>query len=236
MHSHILPECDHGSDGVETSLSQLRQAVAAGVDTILSTSHFYLHENPVDVFLERREHCYDELQRAMPEDLKNSLNIVLAAEVTLEVDLAGAEGLEKLCMGNTNNILIEMPTGAWTPWVYQALSDLVIKRRLRPILAHIDRYISDHDISNLLDMGMTFQVNAAFIESFKVRRKIMPLLADGHVLYLGSDVHTARGGHYEKFSKATKKLGSYMNEITEASRIAIGQKKPTPVYSALRVE
>ena len=235
MHSHILPKCDHGSDSIETSLKQLELAVAAGVDTILSTSHFYLHENSAEEFLKRRESCYEELTAAMPEELKNKINIVLGAEVTMEVELAEAPGLEKLCMGNTNNILIEMPMGAWTPWVYQSLSDIVTKRRLRPILAHIDRYVEKHELDELLDMGMTFQVNASFVERFMIRRRIMPLFEEGHALYLGSDIHNTTEGQYDQFAKAVKKLHYYMDDITESSRIAIGQKRGTPRFTALRV-
>ena len=39
FHAHILPGADHGSDGMETSLTQLALAEAAGVDTIIATPH-----------------------------------------------------------------------------------------------------------------------------------------------------------------------------------------------------
>ena len=40
-HAHILPGCDHGSDGTETSKRQLEAAKAAGIETVCATSHFY---------------------------------------------------------------------------------------------------------------------------------------------------------------------------------------------------
>ena len=42
-HAHILPRCDHGSDGVETSLRQLAMAAEAGIRTVCATPHFYPH-------------------------------------------------------------------------------------------------------------------------------------------------------------------------------------------------
>ena len=39
-HAHILPRCDHGSDGVETSLRQLAMATEAGIRTVCATPHF----------------------------------------------------------------------------------------------------------------------------------------------------------------------------------------------------
>ena len=43
FHAHILPRCDHGSDGWETSRQQLKLAREAGVEVICATSHFYGH-------------------------------------------------------------------------------------------------------------------------------------------------------------------------------------------------
>lgn len=33
-HSHILPGCDHGSDGIKTSLKQIEMAKSVGIKTI----------------------------------------------------------------------------------------------------------------------------------------------------------------------------------------------------------
>ena len=44
-HAHILPGCDHGSDGTETSKRQLEAAKAAGIETVCATSHFYPDRN-----------------------------------------------------------------------------------------------------------------------------------------------------------------------------------------------
>ena len=45
-HAHILPRCDHGSDGVETSLRQLAMAAEAGIRTVCATPHFYPRTPP----------------------------------------------------------------------------------------------------------------------------------------------------------------------------------------------
>ena len=44
-HAHILPGCDHGSDGLVTSLKQVEMAASAGVKTICATPHFYPHKD-----------------------------------------------------------------------------------------------------------------------------------------------------------------------------------------------
>ena len=47
-HSHILPGCDHGSDGIKTSLKQIEMAKSVGIKTICATPHFYPHKESVE--------------------------------------------------------------------------------------------------------------------------------------------------------------------------------------------
>lgn len=235
MHAHILPGADHGSDSLETSLAQLRLAVNAGVDTIVSTSHFYMHVDTVADFLERRERCFELLCDGAPVELRKQLHIYLGAEVTLEVDLDSMEGLEKLCIGETSNILIEMPSTPWTPWVFTALRNMVGKRGLRPIIAHVDRYFDNPGLEELLAMNLPLQVNASAFEMFRTRRKVMKLFESGSAQFLGSDIHMTDEVCYQRFVKAAKYLEDDMEDITEASRIAIGQKKPDNPFKPVRV-
>ena len=50
-HAHVLPGCDHGSDGVETSRKQLAMAAAAGIRTVCATPHFYPHKESIPCLL-----------------------------------------------------------------------------------------------------------------------------------------------------------------------------------------
>ena len=234
MHAHILPCADHGSNSVETSLQQLEMAVAAGVDTVVATTHFYKHSDTVNEFLARRDAAFDVLCNAAPVELRKKLHIVLGAEVTLELGLEELEGLEKLCLGNTKNILIEMPSGLWTPWVFSSLRCIMKDRGLRPIVAHVDRYFNNNLLNDLLDLDLPLQVNASSFEGFRSRRKIMKLVEDGSVHYLGSDIHGV-SDEYESFAKAVKRLGDYMESITEDSRIAIGQKEQNSPFRPIRM-
>ena len=54
FHSHILPQADHGSDGIETSLAQLALLRDAGVWCLAITPHFYPQEEGVTSFLDKR--------------------------------------------------------------------------------------------------------------------------------------------------------------------------------------
>ena len=223
MHAHILPRADHGSDGIETSLAQLKCAESAKVDTIVATSHFYRHEMTVAEFLSRRNEAYELLLSKSP-----AVTIIPAAEVTLEVGLDEAEDLEKLCIGDTKNILIEMPSCVWTPWVFASLQNIVKNRGLHPIIAHIDRYFDNPECQKLIEMDYPLQVNASSMKGWLKRRRILGLVRSGAVSFLGSDVHGI-SDEYDWFARATAKFGGAMEEITERSRIAVGQKKSPDV-------
>lgn len=206
FHAHVLPGADHGSDSLETSLTQLRKAQAAGVDEIFATPHFYVDQNPIDKFLERRERCFDELQNAI---IQKNIPIKLhkSAEVTLELGLSKMPNLEKLCIENTSYMLLEMPIGiAWKPWVYASIDEMR-DRGIEPILAHIERY-DPKSLERVFDYDVKTQINGrSLFNGFFARRKIMSYVNEKSVHFIGSDVHTD-GKQYEYLAKAAKLLGA----------------------------
>ena len=71
-HAHILPGCDHGSDGLETSLKQVAMAASAGVGTVCATPHFYPHKESVEAFLQRRAKTAELLLNNLTENATDS--------------------------------------------------------------------------------------------------------------------------------------------------------------------
>ena len=220
FHAHILPEADHGCENAEMSLSQLQYAEAAGVDTIIATPHFYPELDTVDEFLSRRAKAYEKLSSAY----RGNVEIVLGAEVQLAIGIEKLEGLEKLCIGDTNCILIEFPPEPWPYWIFDAATEIERTRRLRPICAHIDRY-SHIGRAKILKLNMDVQLNAsALLEGFLHRREYINLIADDEVHILGSDVHGDGKLAYRDFSKAVKKIGDFMPYLTENARRILARK------------
>ncbi len=206
MHSHILPGADHGSDSLETSLAQVKKAKEIGIGLILATPHYYQHRDNIPEFLERREKCYNELVAGLAEN-GIEMRIMKAAEVTLEVDLVNDPDLPKLCIEGTNYLLLEMPMNIkWTDWVYNAVYEIAAKHRVRPLIAHIDRY-DDKSLKKLLEMDVRPQINAAAFCSIFQRRRAMKWLREGTVEFLCSDVHTAAAPQYDQFKKALSVIG-----------------------------
>ena len=214
MHAHILPQADHGSDSIETSLAQLRLAREAGVDVIVATPHFYLREHDtIDAFLARRQVAFETLQAAMLATGETFPRILLGAEVTLQVDMEHLPDLEKLCIADTDYILLEMPDYKWSSWVHRSL-DAIYQRGLRPIIAHLDRY-DEHCANALLDGDALIQINATALSHFFTRAKWRDLIAKDYVHFLGSDIHGADANGYSSYLKALKYLGPFGSQLME---------------------
>lgn len=202
FHAHVLPACDHGSDGLETSLKQLRLAKEAGVERLIATPHFYPQREPLDAFLARRE----ETCRLLREHHSGAPELLLGCEVNLCPGLDHMEGLAQVCVQDTNVMLLEMPMTYWSSALEETLLRLHDDSGLRIVLAHIDRY-DPKRIERLLSYGMLAQINAENVCSFRSRRRLIRWIDEGNVVALGSDIHGVRPG-YAEFTKAVKLLGS----------------------------
>lgn len=225
MHAHILPAADHGSADVETSLTQLRLARAAGVDVVVATPHFYLREHDtVSAFLARRAAAMETLTAAIAATGENLPQIVLGAEVTLQVDMDKMENLEALCIGDTNYILLEMPDYKWSGWVHRAL-DAIYMRGIVPIIAHLDRY--DRDCAaTLLDGDALIQVNASALTPWFHRRYWKDLVEKDLVHFIGSDIHGAGADGYTAYAKALSYLGPLGDRLMANAAALLGTSEP----------
>lgn len=197
FHAHILPGCDHGSDGIKTSLGQLSMAREAGIRTVCATSHFYPHKESLRSFLARRDKCWQKLKAQLSPA---SPGIRLGAEVLICEGLENLDGIGQLALQDTHEILIEMPFYSWSTPILDTLYELKDRRDLRVIMAHADRY-PEEDIEDLIGDGFLMQLNAeALLKPFK-RKTYLDWIAEGSVRYLGSDIHQL-GRQYRDYEKA----------------------------------
>lgn len=198
-HSHILPGCDHGSDGLETSLKQLQMAKAIGIRTICATSHFYPHKESIESFLERRNRCAAEL---FPHLKQDGPKVFLGAEVLICEGMERMEGLERLCRQGTNELLLEMPFYKWTDQLWETLFHLLELENIQIVMAHVDRYPAE-DIQVLIDEGVPLQLNAECLTKPLRRKRYLDWIKRGYIHYLGSDIHM-EGSGYQEYEKARK--------------------------------
>lgn len=190
FHSHILPGIDDGSESVAESLQMLRTSFQKGIEKIVATPHFYASKESPGEFLEKREASWCRLSASLEKDMPE---IYAGAEVYYYNGISRTECLQKLCIGDSGVLLLEMPFVRWSGRMINEVIALAQGTDCTVLLAHIDRYMhfQPPDIWDTLeDNGVLFQVNASyFLDGWKSRRKAFGLLRECRIAVLGSDCH-----------------------------------------------
>ena len=190
FHSHVLPGIDDGAENSKMSIEMLTAAYESGVTTVVATPHCYIHdENSIPHFLSRRENSHKRLMQVIAEKNVKAPDIILGSEVRVTREMSKLPNLDKLCISGTNYILLEMPYSTWEDWMFEEVYRVTLLG-LRPIMAHLDRFISyEKHFPNLFSMNILFQINAsAFIEK-GLRRKMLSLFSNDAAHVVGSDMH-----------------------------------------------
>ena len=208
MHSHIIPGIDDGAKSVDMSLKMIERLKDQGAKKILLTPHYYSDTISLDDFLKKRDGAFNLLQRELPAGYPT---LIPAAEVYISQYLFNNSSIKDLCVGNSNYVLIEHPFSArFDDNDYDRLLNLYCDYKVKPILAHIERYKAlmedKYKLSDLIDIGCMPQVNvSSFAEApRRIKKKLFKLLNNGQIMLLGSDCHNldTRPPEYEEGIKA----------------------------------
>ena len=190
FHSHILPHMDDGSASLEMSLAMLRTSRAAGVDIMVSTSHYYKRNEEIDAFLERRTKRLEELLPCLDS---TCCGVVPGAEVAFYFGMDEDPRLGALCVGDTRAILVEMPFQSWGTYEINTLSSLCYDRRLTVILAHYERFAEfqkgNRVYEEVLELPLYVQINAGSLTGGWHSRQWLKMFKKGSAHILGSDCH-----------------------------------------------
>lgn len=196
LHTHILPGVDDGARDVQMSISMLRMEREQSVSTVVLSPHFYSDRENVDQFLQRRSVAFQALQSALgqlPAQERETLpRLVLGAEVAWRSDLVECEQLTELCIGTTNNLLLELPFTPWSNRLFDQLYDLMGCAGVTPVIAHLDRYLGlqrPRYIQEVLELGVPVQISAEILLHPFVRGKALKMLRCNQAHLLVSDCH-----------------------------------------------
>ena len=187
FHTHILPEIDDGSNSVEMSIAMLGEMRKQGVDTIIATPHFSPQRQTVADFLQYRQQAIDKINPYL-----DGIKIIPAAEVKYCRNISRIEEIEKVSIGNSAYILIEMTYREWDKQTVDDVISIIDNTGLTPILAHVDRYWNkdtEKFFDRFLDAGVLMQLNVSSFEKFWNRRRFLKLIEEGRIHLLGSDCH-----------------------------------------------
>lgn len=193
FHSHILPGVDDGPKALEESLSMLRDSFLQGVDSVVSTSHFYAYDEYPKEFLKRRNMAAHQLKEAMLFSTAVYPKVVLGAEVLYFPGISEAEGIDLLRIEGSRSILIEPPMAPWSEDMLDEIQQLGRNLDLIPIIAHVDRYMSLLQDESLLDRvrkrSLAVQVNGSYFLNTKTQEAAIRNLKAGKIQLIGSDCH-----------------------------------------------
>lgn len=194
FHAHILPRCDHGSDGWKTSRRQLELAAEAGVEMICATSHFYGHHISVDSFLEKRQRCFEELTAHAPE---NGPRVLLGAEVLAFEGIERLPDLKKLRLQGTKLLLLEMPFHRWSEGLLDSVEAISEDERFRIVLAHVDRY-DRREVEKLFRLDhVRGQINVDNLKKRLGKGYLREWAREGLIVAVGSDIHGTETGYQD---------------------------------------
>ena len=207
IHSHILPKFDDGSASTEMTMEMLRRSKQQGVDTIVSTSHFYAMSESPESFLARRAHA----RRRIEENLTDGApEILYGAEVFYYPGISHSDEIASLHIRGTSLIMIELPFIPWQSSIFDELLNFQYNHRLHIVLAHVERYqdIQKRDVyRKLFDLPFYFQCNTEAFTSRRSRKLALELLDSDLLHFLGTDCHdvTDRPPNMEEARKVIEK-------------------------------
>lgn len=211
FHSHILPQIDDGSSGMEETINMLKEAKEVGFTKIISTSHYL--EDYYDSDEEERKKLI-EMVRQNVDDIE----LYLANEIYISNNMIDLIKEKKASTINgTKYILFELPMNAKTISAKETIYRL-IESGYVPIIAHPERYSYVQDrpeyVEELIEMGALFQSNYGSIIGLygsKAKKTLKILLKRDLIHFFGSDVHKEK--HiYTYMPKILKKLRKIISE------------------------
>ena len=170
-HAHFLPNIDDGAKSVDESLAMLREAYKQGVRLCVATPHAVIHDNDeINRFINNRKIAYQKLQSQMPSNSIDIPKILLGAEVYLDNDINRYRDIVKLCIENSNAMLIEFPlthkfNHKAEEWIYELCC-----KKINPIIAHIERYAFRNEmLEALVDIPAVYQINSSAFKTIHGR-------------------------------------------------------------------
>ncbi len=189
FHSHILPALDDGSQSVEESIALLGMLSEQGIRTVVATPHFYAKNESPDGFSARRAEAFEKLKGSLGRDCPE---IILGAEVAYYPGIARRKDISKLCIGESELLLLEMPMTRWHEMTLKELEELASLPRLTVAIAHAERCLGlqgPKAIARIRERGILIQCNADRLLSFGSKRRTLASLSRGEIHLIGSDCH-----------------------------------------------
>ena len=130
---------------------------------------------------------------ALPEaEMRTMPRLILGAEVAWAPNLPDIPELPKLCMGRSQNLLLELPFTPWNDQMFRQIYKLMSRTGITPVIAHVERYLKcqkPEHLTELMSLGVPVQVSAEPLLHPLRRSKAVKLLRERKAQLIVSDCH-----------------------------------------------
>lgn len=194
VHCHIIPHVDDGAGSSTQALRMIKIAYESGIRTMIATPHYEVgrYEDNKDEI----EKYYSKL-KALVSKRYPDFNIFLGNEIFFSYGVVDRLNENKIfTMADSCYVLVEFSPDDKLKYINESLYEL-INGGYTPILAHTERYdevmASRSNIEDLVDAGVYIQINSATIAGRNgrgIRRKVLKLIKDDLVHFIGTDAHS----------------------------------------------
>lgn len=232
FHSKLLPNFKGGSSNDEVIKSTVKSLNSAKIKTVVTTSIFDPEVDTIDQFLADREKAY---QLLLSKTKELSLpKIILSAEVIFSEKVLKLNNIEKLCIGDTNYMMISFNPKDYSPKLLELLDKFMIAHKVHPIIAHLESYLKDIDsideLKKFTQMKILAQLSCSSIVDRGTRKRSLELINSNVVQIIGSNNNEVNS---EPRSLSTIAMDILNKDIeTDVTELV----KPTPQYAdAVRI-
>ncbi|MBQ5389796.1 MAG: hypothetical protein IIU58_02700 [Clostridia bacterium] len=208
-----------GTDDIDESVAMCKLLKSQGVATVCATPHFYPWDDDVDAFLTRREKAFSALTA---KDCP--VEIIRGAEVQIFQSLPEYPA-DRMCIGESNVILLEMPEIPFQNWMITAIENTVYKYSLIPVIAHIERYgYTKEELQKFAQIpGVIFQITVPELKYKSSLKLLDAVSACGVPVVLGSDAHnmTERAPQFDVIHEKIQAKAGVFNKSLKMTQAII---------------
>lgn len=193
FHSMLLPGFKGGSLEEDVIIKNINALNMAKIKTVVTTSIFNSEEDTIEEFLTLRAKSYELLKE---KTKKITLpKIILSAEVCFSEKLLKMPNMNKLCIGDTDYMMISFKPEEYSPKLLELLEKFIIAHNVHPIIAHLESYlsyISIDDLKKFTDMGILTEISCSYIVDRSTRKTALELINSNIVQIIGSNNNDTR--------------------------------------------
>lgn len=221
IHTHIMYDEDGSAKDMETSLTLLRMAAAAGTTDIVATPNISESAGIADWELIKEK---AEMLNRNAEERGIPIRVFAGAELEMNWNLLSLlkTGQEDYCLAGSRYILIKLPAYTVPRYAEEFLYEIQVKE-LIPIIAHPERNFCLAKNPDLLhqwmrDSGVMVQCNIGsftYKYGMEVKNFAELLIRNNMVHFLGSDANSIERRNTDTSSALKIMKGKVAPEVLE---------------------